>query len=253
MKEIEDLDKYGYTILNHKIDDHTINSVINDLSSSYRYDSENYNLNNRIENAFLQSDAVKCVACNKYILEFLENYFDESVFPFQTLNFERGSGQKLHSDFYHFASSEFSKMVGVWIALENINNDSGPLLVCPFSHKLPYIFPEDIKLKAGSKKEPYQFYSEYEYHIENLVKERNLETKKVTLSKGEILVWHSNLIHGGSSVLNKNATRLSQVTHYFTKGHFYFSPISSKRNFLFRSYRMPHNIMTGKRTIPFFK
>ena len=144
-------------------------------------------------------------------------------------------------------------MVGVWVALENISNDSGPLLVCPYSHKLPYIFPEDINLEHGSKKEPYKFYSEYEDYIENLLKERNLEIKKVTLSKGEILVWHSNLIHGGSSVSNINATRLSQVTHYFTKGHFYFSPISSKRNFLFRSYRMPHNIITGSRTFPLIK
>ena len=234
MKEIENLEKYGYSILDHRIDDETINNVIRDLSGNYRYDSENYNLNNRIENAFLQSESVKHVACNEYILDFLENYFDESVFPFQTLNFERGSGQRLHSDFYHFASSEFSKMVGVWVALENISIDSGPLLVCPFSHKQPYIFPEDIKLKSGSKKEPYKFYSKYEDYIENLVKERNLEIKKVTLSKGEILVWHSNLIHGGAQVVNKDSTRLSQVTHYFTKGHFYFSPISSRRNFLFR-------------------
>ena len=180
MKEIQDLNKYGYTILNHKIDQNTISSVVSDLSSKYRYDSTNYNLNNRIENAFFQSDAVRRVACDKYILDFLENYFNESVFPFQTLNFERGSGQRLHSDFYHFASSEFSKMVGVWVALENISNDSGPLLVCPYSHKLPYIFPEDINLEHGSKKEPYKFYSEYEDYIENLVKERNLEIKKVT-------------------------------------------------------------------------
>ena len=71
MKEIENLEKYGYSILDHRIDDETINNVIRDLSGNYRYDSENYNLNNRIENAFLQSESVKHVACNEYILDFL--------------------------------------------------------------------------------------------------------------------------------------------------------------------------------------
>lgn len=239
----------GYCILPTTISDPTIEAATRELAGLYRYNAEDYNLNNRVENAWEVSPAVKAIACDPSILAFLDQYFGEKCFPFQTLNFEKGSGQKLHSDFYHFASSSFWRMVGVWVALEDIDSRSGPLEVVPGSHRLPYFFPEDCGSQRGTKSSPYEHYQTYENFVETLVSKENLHRKRICLDKGEVLVWHSNLFHGGSEVADPSLTRLSQVTHYFSKGHFYFSPIRCSRKNKIPGIRFPQNILNNKRVL----
>ena len=43
--------------------------------------------------------------------------------------------------------------------------------------------------------------------------------------KGQVVIWDSNLIHGGGFVRNEAITRMSQVTHYFfDDDEFFFQP-----------------------------
>jgi hypothetical protein len=248
---IETLGSAGYAILPFKVDLETTSKARFELLNSYKYDSKDYNLNNRVENAWKFSPAVRKIATWPEILDLLNQYFEQPAFAFQTLNFERGSSQRLHSDFYHFASSRFEEMVGVWVALEDVHPDSGPLTVCPGTHRLPYLFPEDFGCARGSKADPYRHYKTYEDYVEQLAQSGDVTRKQVCLKEGEILVWHSNLMHGGSPIKDSRLTRMSQVTHYFSRGHCYFSPITSSRSWVKRSYRLPYDIATGRRVLPF--
>ena len=173
------------------------------------------------------------------------------MFPFQTLNFEKGSQQKLHSDFYHFAPSDYSSMAGVWVALEDISCDAGPLKIVPGSHKFDYLFPDDLSIPVASKSEPYKYYHLYEAYIEELIESSECQIENVTLGKGDLLIWHSNLIHGGDVVRDKDLTRYSQVTHYLGSGLTYYSPITSRRDGIFnKSYRFPLDVTNNKRHYP---
>lgn len=252
-QSICELEEQGYSILPFTIDFELINKAKAELSGNYNYASEHYNLNNRIENAWTFSPAVQAIACYPEIIKLLKIYFKTEPFPFQTLNFERGSSQRLHSDYYHFASSTDKEMVGVWVALEDIHPDSGPLEVCAGSHKLPYLFPEDFGCHVGNKSNPYEFYKKYEDYIESLQQKHQFERHTICLNKGQALIWHSNLLHGGSKISDQNRTRLSQVTHYFSRRNYYFSPITSKRSFWNKSFRLPYDISSGKRVIPFIQ
>jgi len=241
----------GYVKLPFKLSEELVDAAVNEIGKNYNYGSADYNLNNRVENAWTFSRSVRQIASDQRILDFLAEIFHGEAFPFQTLNFEKGSEQKLHSDFYHFACSEYDKMVGVWVALENIDPTSGPLRVVPKSHKLPYLFPKDLNLKIGTKKNPYEYYKYYENCIEELVAREGMLSEVIVLQKGEILIWHSNLIHGGTPIEDPSKTRLSQVTHYYQKNRLYFTPIQSLKNLLFRRYRNPYNILTGQRIYHF--
>jgi ectoine hydroxylase-related dioxygenase (phytanoyl-CoA dioxygenase family) len=33
--------------------------------------------------------------------------------------------------------------------------------------------------------------------------------------KGDVLIWHANLVHGGAPILNPALTRKSMVVHYY--------------------------------------
>ena len=151
--------------------------------------------------------------------------FEMNPYSYQSLNYPRSSLAATHSDYIHFGSYPANTMCAVWVALEDIHPDAGPLFYYPGSHKLPYINMNDFDLKTIDDGD----YPIYQTKIETLAE--NLGFKKTTFlpKRGEALIWHGNLLHGGPTPNNKEITRLSQVVHY----HFYemeygWHPIASR-------------------------
>ena len=126
-------------------------------------------------------------------------------------------------------------MVGVWVALEDIDSENGPLIYYPGSHKLPYYSMQDLGLEPG-----YSNYHAYELRIQDLIAEHGFQPEMGLLKKGEAIIWHANLLHGGAARMNINRSRHSQVTHYFFEGCKYFTPMESQPDKL--SYRKPFRI-----------
>ncbi len=51
--------------------------------------------------------------------------------------------------------------------------------------------------------------------IEDLVIRNNYEKREFHARKGDVFVWHANLVHGGAPIINKALTRKSMVIHYY--------------------------------------
>jgi ectoine hydroxylase-related dioxygenase (phytanoyl-CoA dioxygenase family) len=137
--------------------------------------------------------------------------------PFQTIPSYFGSEQLAHSDAIHMATFPLGFLAAAWIALEDITPDSGPLLYYPGSHKLPYMLSREVGIDVREARIGTGVYHErYEPAIAALVRDRGLTAKYFTAKKGDALIWHHNLVHGGSPVSNVNSTRKSLVCHYFT-------------------------------------
>src|SRR3954454_3714018 len=98
----------------------------------------------RNQDAWRADEDVKRVAINPRILEILEKLYGRPAFAFQTLNFAVGSQQPAHSDSIHFSSSPEGFMCGVWLALEDIDADNGPLIYYPGSHRWPHFGNEHL-------------------------------------------------------------------------------------------------------------
>jgi ectoine hydroxylase-related dioxygenase (phytanoyl-CoA dioxygenase family) len=113
-------------------------------------------------------------------------------------------------------------MCGVWVALEDIDESSGPLVYYAGSHRLPEMSPADL-LIAPTQEE----YPKYEAYVQEQIEREGLEPRLGTLRKGEALVWASNLLHGGSPRADPQRTRRSQVTHYFFSDCRYWTPMLS--------------------------
>ena len=88
-----------------------------------------------------------------------------------------------------------------WIAFEDIHPDSGPLVYYPGSHKLPYVFSKDVGLgEFDLKREGYgPYHQKYEPYIQDLIAKHHLEPHYFHARKGDTLIWHANLLHGGSA------------------------------------------------------
>jgi hypothetical protein len=147
-------------------------------------------------------------------------FFGRKTVPFQTIMGHKGSQQAAHSDAIHMTTYPLGYLVANWIAFEDIHADSGPLVYYPKSHRLPYLLSAEVGIPAGSfEKNGYKVYHErYEPMIASHCQKYGLEKRTFVAAKGDVLFWHSNLIHGGSPRADYAYTRKALVCHYFAQG-----------------------------------
>ena len=177
---------------------------------------------NRIMDAWKINERVKRLALAPDVLALLEQLYGCRPLPFQTLNFVRGTEQATHSDAIHFSSLPSRYMCGVWVALEDIDMDNGPLVYYPGSHRLPEVTMQDLGLHSDKDD-----YPEYERHVAAVIEREGLEARYGVLGKGQAILWASNLLHGGAPQADRSRSRHSQVTHVFFEGCRYYTPMLS--------------------------
>ena len=59
-----------------------------------------------------------------------------------------------------------------------------------------------------------------------------MEKEVFIAKKGDILVWHANLIHGGLPVISPAPTRKSMVIHYYAKDVIKYYEITERPSIL---------------------
>jgi ectoine hydroxylase-related dioxygenase (phytanoyl-CoA dioxygenase family) len=187
----------------------------------------------RVVDAWSVSHNVKAIALAPMVLELLKNLYGLEPRPFQTLNFQVGTQQPAHADAVHFNTEPPGLMCGVWVALEDIDMESGPLVYYPGSHKLPYVAPSDVGIQVAPGQQAVsheEYAARYEPYIDGLIEREGLEPDYAIVRKGQALVWAANLLHGGSPVRTPGRTRRSQVTHYVFEGARLWTPLLSSAN-----------------------
>ncbi|HDR9765358.1 TPA: phytanoyl-CoA dioxygenase family protein [Burkholderia cepacia ATCC 25416] len=180
----------------------------------------------RIQDAWINDPDVKEIATNRALLDLLGRLYGRTAFPFQTLNFRVGTQQKMHTDAVHFSSIPQRFMCGVWVALEDISAEAGPLQLVPGSHNWPMIDNamagrQGFGVPSESAQLPYQEI------WDAMVEAKAASIKTFEARKGQALIWCANLLHGGSLQIDPAMTRWSQVTHYFFDDCIYYTPAFS--------------------------
>jgi hypothetical protein len=152
--------------------------------------------------------------------------------PLQTIAAHKGSQQGLHSDSIHMTTYPLGYLTAAWIAFEDIDPDCGPLVYYPGSHRLPYVFSKEVGIAPDDlKRSGYQTYqAKYEPYIRGLVEQHGLEPHHFHAKKGDVLIWHANLIHGGSVRRNLALSRKSVVCHFFVKNAFVYHDLAASRS-----------------------
>ena len=166
------------------------------------------------------------------LLHWIRLLMEREPKPLQTIMAHKGSQQGAHSDSIHMTTYPIGYLSAAWIAFEDIHPDSGPLVFYPGSHRFPYVFSKDVGIsEADFKKHGYSSYAEkYEPYIRRVVEERHIEPHHFHAKKGDVLIWHANLIHGGSMRRNVQLSRKSLVCHFFVKGAFVYHDLAAARS-----------------------
>lgn len=153
----------------------------------------------------------KKIMLHKNIVTFLKAVFGDKVIGMQSLLFKYGSQQATHQDFAYVVSEIPSHLAAAWIALEDIHIDSGPLYYYPGSHTVDkFNFGNGIFFNGQSKLNPDDFAT----YLDETCQRAGLEKETLLIKKGDVLLWHAALAHGGDEIRNPALTRKSFVCHY---------------------------------------
>jgi ectoine hydroxylase-related dioxygenase (phytanoyl-CoA dioxygenase family) len=145
------------------------------------------------------------------IRRFLGLLFERPPLAFQSLLFRWGTEQEMHQDTAYVVLRSPMEMVGCWIALEDVQPGSGELQYYVGSHRIP----EYLWLgRARSRPPEFEDIGEFLRHV--CVESQRLGCPLVRFQprKGDALIWHADLVHGGSRREKPGVTRTSLVTHF---------------------------------------
>lgn len=149
---------------------------------------------------------VDALALEQYLAAFLPG--ESRVDLLQSLYFPFSSNQASHSDKFLVsppaAPYRRETLIGVWFALDGTNRRNGPLFGWSGSHKV-----QDKPLLAD-----YQQYGDYSRDLTVLMANHGLRPHFIYVEPGDVVLWASDFVHGGSSPLAANVTRRSLVLHY---------------------------------------
>lgn len=218
----------GFMLLQGFFDNAMVSSINHEIDKIVQKGLIKPTHDNKLPFANKISPVIKKITYTPQLISILNFLLGKEVVPFQTLNFIKGSNQRAHSDSIHMTTYPLGYLVAVWIALEDTHENNGPLFYFPGSHQLPYVLNNDFNETSHSLKLGRKEYKDYEDVMEEIIQKNKLEKKVFLAKKGDVFIWHANLIHGGSPIKNHSLTRKSMVIHYYAKDIIKYHEISER-------------------------
>lgn len=174
----------------------------------------------RVLDPHLSVPAIAELMENPALVRVVELLLGAEALSFQSISGHKASQQAIHSDSIHMTTYPEGYLVALWIAFEDIEPGSGPLEYYPGSHRLPTIYSKTVGIPETAMTESgyAEFNSRYTPTIREVISARALTPAHFHARKGDVLFWHANLLHGGSSRTDFDKTRRALVFHYFAKG-----------------------------------
>jgi len=227
-KSILAFEENGFCVLRNYLSSQEVRVINNEVDKLLADKKVGFNSSNKLMFTILHSSLIRSLGEEPKLKDFLRRLINGKPVLFQSINFLMGSEQRTHSDSIHMTTFPLGGLLGVWIALDDITEDNGPLHYYPGSHKLPYYLNADYNNEGSSLFTGEQSYAAYEDMIAGKIKELGLKKQVFTAKKGDMLIWHANLFHGGEPHKDKKLTRRSMVLHYFKKGVICYHEITQR-------------------------
>lgn len=137
-----------------------------------------------------------------------------------------------HQDSYLNPPHVGDHYVALWLALEDIDPDSGPFQYVPGSHRWPQVTREKIvKALNGYDGPDWPTRSEqiltpvFEAEIER----RSPEIVTYLPKRGDALLWHGRLLHRGSRANVPGLPRRAIISHFSGVNHRHDMPLVARR------------------------
>ena len=167
----------------------------------------------RVANLHVVSNAIRRIGLTDEFHRIASQFFGGTSTIYTSLYFKHGSQQAPHIDTPYFWTRPINNFVGVWVALEDIDESAGPLVYYAGSHRF---FSNEEALRgvfesAGGNLE--RMFELMEREIES-----RCERRVALIRKGDAVIWHPGVLHGGQKATDSARTRYSTVFHFAPLG-----------------------------------
>lgn len=158
-----------------------------------------------------QSRLARDVQFAPAIQRFLGQLFERPPMAFQSLLFRYGTEQPMHQDTAYVVLRSPMEFVGCWIALEDVMPGSGELQYYEGSHRIP-----EFQWFGRSRARPPKYEDDREFlaWVREQSERAGCPLVRFLPKKGDALLWHADLVHGGSPRIDRQQTRWSLVSHF---------------------------------------
>jgi len=168
------------------------------------------------------------------ITGFLNALFGGPALAFQSLHFEVGSTQTIHQDTaYVVVDQQPLQLAASWIALEDVTPGSGELIYFAGGHRMrEWTYAEGASKHFNFGRDGAQAHIDHLQYLKDAAASEGFEQRSFLPKKGDVLIWHADLPHGGGAITKPGVTRRSLVTHYcpaaMTPHYFQFLPAENQ-------------------------
>ena len=166
----------------------------------------------KINDLYLQQPKMRRLALAKDLVNILHALLGFAPALCNSLYLEKDSEQGLHIDSLYMTPRTPWHLIAAWVALEDAHKDAGQLEYLPGSHLI-----EPMRFSNGGYHANDNEMPVWRDYINNAVARAKLKKLTFSAKKGDVFIWHSNLLHGGGIINNTSLTRKSCVFHYFSE------------------------------------
>lgn len=222
--------KDGFIVVKNAVESNECDKVIQDFKEWCRINRSTCDKNKdefghyrRLYNFHTSADsALDLIVNNVPLLRVMDFLFGAKTQVGNSILFSRGSQQSIHVDIPFFWTIPAAHYFGVWVALEDTDANNGPLAVLPGGHKCNVLekraeLPNLLKVRPNPKEikpeDGMGFVAFADATMENCRRNNVTQLVNVHIKKGDVIVWHPLLPHGGSAILDPKRSRFSFITH----------------------------------------
>lgn len=164
----------------------------------------------KINDLYLDHPAVRDLLLDPRLVSLVRDLLGDAPVLCNSLNLERGSAQEYHADSLYMTPRTEGRLVAAWIALEDVQPGSGPLRLYPGSHLLPpFVFSNGTRHAVTGE------LPRWAEHMQRELDARGMQPHVIYAQRGDLVIWHSDLLHGAEAIADPALTRRSLVAHYF--------------------------------------
>lgn len=168
--------------------------------------------NTRLLDVFAFCATARAAIANPPALEFLRAIFGARPKAMQSLSFWKGSQQDIHKDTaYVRVDTGAMRLAATWLALEDVEAGTGELEYYIGSHRAPaFMFGGESRWMEYNPQQHSDFLRSLHDDAQRFGHPRGSFLGK----KGDLLIWHADLAHGGAQITKPGRTRRSLVAHF---------------------------------------
>lgn len=174
---------------------------------------------------YMRHPEILDVCCNQLVSDFLSSLFDgQDLGLHLNLTGWVSTERNWHQDCYLSPEPVGSHYVAVWFALDDIHPDAGPFEYAVGSHELPPMSQKRVfeHLTPSEQRDPDWPKNTEPWIVaacEEVIRERGYPVKQFLGKRGDVLCWHSRLLHRGSPPKVPGMARKAIIAHYSVLSH----------------------------------